>query len=250
MERGKTVEALGYRVTYLGNEPTERDKYAFKVEIEKEGRRHIVSPTMYYSDFTGGLMRHPDLINFLSRDFYLAPLSLEEAEDGRERRFELTKGSDVTHGGLRITFDGFDLSHMDKAAAADGGAFRLGVRLSVQEEGVPRTKEITLLMLNSGAGDSQFPIVPYLSSQQRLYEFRLVRIAPDQETPSRSTIEIAVTLPAEMAGESKPETLVVEASVKPLINLVWVGTVTLVVGFFVTIVRRVKEARLRAGMQE
>ncbi|MBM4170064.1 MAG: hypothetical protein FJ215_13050 [Ignavibacteria bacterium] len=250
LARGKTVEALGYRVTYLGYEPTEREKYAFNVEVEREGKKHIVSPTMYHSEFTRGLMRHPDLLNFLSRDLYVAPLSLEESEDGRERRFELSKGTDVAEAGLRIAFEDFDLSNMDKTSAAEGGAFQLGVRLSVDEPTGQHKKKLTLLMINSRAGEPRFPIVPYTSSQQRLYEFRLVRIAPDQENPTNSRVEIAMTIPAEIPGEGKAETLVVEASVKPLINLVWLGTVTLLVGFVVTITRRVREARLGSIVQE
>jgi cytochrome c-type biogenesis protein CcmF len=60
-------------------------------------------------------------------------------------------------------------------------------------------------------------------------------------------VEIGVTDPAGMAGKPKNETLIVEASIKPYINLVWMGTVTLVVGFIITIVRRVQEARDRPG---
>ena len=41
------------------------------------------------------------------------------------------------------------------------------------------------------------------------------------------------------------DTLVVEASVKPLINLVWAGVIILLVGFGTTIVRRAGEARRR-----
>jgi cytochrome c biogenesis factor len=41
------------------------------------------------------------------------------------------------------------------------------------------------------------------------------------------------------------DVLVVEASVKPYINLVWSGVIVLLVGFIVTIVRRAQEARLR-----
>jgi len=245
LERGKPVEALGYRVMYLGYVPTEREKYAFNVEVERDGRKHIVSPTMYYSDFTKGLMRHPDLINFLSRDLYVAPLSLEEADDGRERRYEIAKGSEVSGTGLRIKFEDFDLSNMDKTTAAEGEIFSLGVRLSVREEESARTNKISLFMINSGVGKPRFPSVSYTTAKQTLYELRLVRIAPDQEDPTKSMIEIAVTVPEESAEERNGEVLVVEASVKPLINLVWVGTVTLVVGFFLTIVRRVKEARIQ-----
>lgn len=46
-------------------------------------------------------------------------------------------------------------------------------------------------------------------------------------------------------SEADTDILVAEASVKPFINLVWSGVIVLVVGFLVTMVRRVKEARLK-----
>jgi cytochrome c biogenesis factor len=48
--------------------------------------------------------------------------------------------------------------------------------------------------------------------------------------------------PASGASKPKVETLVVEASIKPFINLVWMGTVTLLIGMILTIMRRVEEA--------
>ena len=54
---------------------------------------------------------------------------------------------------------------------------------------------------------------------------------------------LAVSGPSIPSAEPAVETLVVEASVKPFINLVWMGTVTLLVGFILTIVRRVQDAR-------
>ena len=45
--------------------------------------------------------------------------------------------------------------------------------------------------------------------------------------------------------KNKADVLVVEASVKPYINLVWNGIIILIVGFIITIVRRSQEARLK-----
>ena len=59
----------------------------------------------------------------------------------------------------------------------------------------------------------------------------------------KSSITITVTTPLAEGQPSKSETLIVEASIKPFINLVWVGTITLVAGFFITILRRGSEAR-------
>jgi cytochrome c-type biogenesis protein CcmF len=68
------------------------------------------------------------------------------------------------------------------------------------------------------------------------------RMKPNREDKSKSTVDISVTSPAG-SNQTKTESLVVEASIKPYINLVWMGTVTLVVGFALTIARRVQEAR-------
>jgi cytochrome c biogenesis factor len=55
-----------------------------------------------------------------------------------------------------------------------------------------------------------------------------------------------------LSGSQQPrgETLVIEASIKPYINLVWMGTITLAIGFFMTILRRVEEARLKVKAPE
>jgi cytochrome c-type biogenesis protein CcmF len=71
---------------------------------------------------------------------------------------------------------------------------------------------------------------------------------PDREAKENSTVEISYTYlaaQAQDAGKHKPDVLVVEASIKPYINLVWNGVIILIVGFIVTIVRRAREARLK-----
>lgn len=141
LERGKSVEVFGYNLTYTGYQPIEREKFAFNVEVERNGAKHVVSPTMYFSEFTGGLMRHPDLLNFLTKDFYIAPLSLEEAKQENVQTLELTKGELTTFRGLRLTFEGFDLSKMDKSSAVERNAFTIGAKLAIQEEGLAAVQE-------------------------------------------------------------------------------------------------------------
>src|SRR3989338_5235762 len=88
LERNKPVEALGYKMTYVGYAPIDNEKHAFRVDLEKDGRQHSVAPVMYYSEFTKGIMRHPDLMNLLSKDIYVAPLSLEEPTGAKEESVE------------------------------------------------------------------------------------------------------------------------------------------------------------------
>jgi len=43
-------------------------------------------------------------------------------------------------------------------------------------------------------------------------------------------------------GEGAPETLILEVSRKPLIGLVWLGTIFMMIGLGITWLRRTKEA--------
>ena len=78
--------------------------------------------------------------------------------------------------------------------------------------------------------------------------FTIGAIHPNSENPERSSVDLAVTgLPDDAPRTEKGETLVVEASIKPYINLVWMGTVTVVAGLALTLVRRLREARSAGG---
>jgi cytochrome c-type biogenesis protein CcmF len=132
LPQGKSVEALGFRLTYEGFNEFEKERYAFHVRVDHGGSSFFLKPVMYFATYNEGVMRHPDIANLMLRDLYLAPLSLDQAD--------------------------------------------------------PKTGT------------------------------------------AHATGAVA-----------KTDVLVVEASVKPLINLVWAGVIILLVGFIVTIFRRSRE---------
>jgi cytochrome c-type biogenesis protein CcmF len=242
LEQGKPSDVLGYRMTYVGYRPVERDKYSFNIEVEREGRKHMIAPTMYYSEFTKGLMRNPDLINFISKDLYVAPLSVEEGSAANEKQLTLQKGEEQEIGELKVAFDDFDFSNIQRGAMLEGGDFTIGVMLNVKE-GLKK-KRIVVTMKNTPAGAEYLPTL-YKTGGQKEYSFTLVRLMPDREDKSKSKVEIAVQIPSDGSKPAKGETLVIEASIKPMINLVWMGTITLIIGFVLTIIRRAEEARLK-----
>ena len=240
LERNKPVEALGYMMTYVGYSPIDQEKYAFSVNLEKDGRQHTISPVMYYSEFTKGLMRHPDLMNLLSRDIYIAPLSLEEPSATKETSIEIQKGQPTDIGGLNVEF--VDFTNVDRMAMVEGRDFAISAELLIKESKASKGKKLTVFI--KGEKGTMTPVpVSYSVQGAGEYVFTLSRILPDREDPSKSKVQLSVKLPEDPKAERKGETLVVEASIKPMINLVWMGTVALVVGFFLTILRRVQEAR-------
>ncbi len=243
LEKGKPAQALGYTLTYVGYQPTEGEKYAFNVEVERNGKKRLVAPTMYYSEFTKGIMRHPDLINYLTKDFYVSPMSLEEPNEGQVQKVELQKGAKATVGSLDIRFVDYDFSNVQKGAMLEGKDFSIGVDFEIHD-GAKKTP-LKLLMKNTPQGP-EFPPVSFMAANKSEYVFTLIRLLPDREDKSRSKVEFSVRLPDDGSTPKKAETLVVEASIKPYINLVWMGTVTLIIGFLLTIIRRVEEARLKS----
>ncbi|HLF19617.1 MAG TPA: cytochrome c biogenesis protein CcsA [Bacteroidota bacterium] len=243
LERGKPVDALGYTMTYVGYHPVE-DRYAFAIDVQKGDMRRTVAPTMYYSEFTKGIMRHPDLINFINKDLYVAPLSLEEANTGSEKTLNLKKGEDASIGELKVTFVDYEFSNEQKAAMAESRAFSIEATMEIKE-GSKKSKLV--LQMKGEKGEFEYVPATYINQDRKSFEFKISRLVPDREDKSRSSIGIAVKIANDPSTMPKPETLVIEASIKPYINLVWMGTVTLVVGFALTIFRRVAEASLKGG---
>lgn len=69
------------------------------------------------------------------------------------------------------------------------------------------------------------------------YVFYLVKVIVQDEPK----IQLAVVDRSKNVPEKdKIETLVLTASIKPYINLVWSGTIVLVIGFFLSILKRRK----------
>lgn len=241
LEKGKPMEILnGYRITYLGYHSLERERYAFNVHVEKDGHQFTVSPIMYYSDFTQGLMRNPDIVNLVWKDFYVSPLSLEVPKENSGRQETFTKGEVKPIGKVMVKFVDFDFSDMEKGKMATGESFTIGALFEVEKNG--KKENVQLKMVSAGGG------VEYPSEKSFLsaLEFRIVKLLPNREDPSKSQIEVSIFDPDQKQVGPDTETLIVEASVKPFINLVWVGTLTMLVGFIVTIIRRTQEARLKS----
>jgi cytochrome c-type biogenesis protein CcmF len=246
LEKGKPAETLGYQLTYTGHRQVDAERYAFDVRVERDGRVLQVAPVMHYSEFTQSILRHPDLVNFLHRDFYVAPLSVEEATSGGSRAFELLKGTPTPLDGLSVTFLGFDFTDADRDAMMENKPFEIRALLEVVE-GAKR--ERVVMRMNGGAGAPEY-IPGRFESSSGDYAFTIVQMKPNQEDDSMSALVVSVTAPTDASRAGKDETLVIEASIKPYINLVWVGTVTLAIGFLLTMYRRLTERETSESEEE
>ena len=62
-------------MTYVGATkiPNDTDKYYFNVDVEKDGRKMTMQPIMYYSAYSEGVMKNPDIKDLIVKDLYLSP---------------------------------------------------------------------------------------------------------------------------------------------------------------------------------
>jgi cytochrome c-type biogenesis protein CcmF len=242
LPEGKPVTALGYTLTYHGYRPIEKEKYAFHVSVEKDGKETRVAPIMYMSAYNNGLMRSPDIANLITHDFYLAPLSLEQpgAEGPPAERVMIKHGEKKTVGAVAITFLDFDLPDNQREAMLAGKEARIGARLNVSVGGGKPVTVTPGKLMGKEGGPEDDP-----ATVDERYQFVITSMRPDPENKANGQVEIGVRdLKAAGAAPSEPDVLMVEASTKPAINLVWAGVIIMLVGFAVTVVRRAQEARL------
>jgi cytochrome c-type biogenesis protein CcmF len=200
----------------------------------------VVAPIMRFNTEENSTIRNPDLINFINRDFYVSPVTVQEGGQQDEVPLKLTKGEVEKIRSISVGFEGFEFTDEERAAMTEGKEFFIKANLQVIDG---KEKKKIELKMKSGPGGPAFIPTPFTSRAGKSYEFTIKKMMPSQDDPSKSAIEVSVKLPVDESVAPKEETLVIEATIKPMINLVWAGTITLVIGFLLTILRRSEEAR-------
>lgn len=231
LEQGKAVEVLGYTLKYVGYQPLERGRFAFNVEVQKDGETFVVAPVMFKESEEGALIRNPDIVNLLTKDFYVSPLSLEAGEqEHAQNEITVYEREPLNIAGMTIRYLGYEFTQ-----TKEKGNY-LVAKLEVTKNG---KKEIVTPTMSNMTANITFEPAKHSSG----ISFTIKGMNP---TRDKSQSFITLTVDGIHAHgenkEGKAETLVVEASIKPFINLVWIGTFVLIIGFIITIYRRWHEA--------
>jgi len=228
-------DALGYRLTYVGHSSLADGKHGFTIEVERGDRKFQMVPVMFDAG-EQGVMRNPDILSFLTRDVYISPLSLERGDNTRGGRevHTIAKGQTVSVGDVKVTFTGFDMNQHGMVMGEMGDGMTVGSVLKLERE--TESETITPVMVHRPDGEVQ-----YKDAESRLLNAGVQLMSMSVGGGgSHSTITVGVLLPGD--SPSQQEALIVEASIKPFINLLWAGTVLMMIGFVLSILKRSKEA--------
>ncbi len=230
--KNQKTEVFGYNLTFTGYSPIENGKkFAFKVLVEDGSSSNIVSPVMYVSDFNNSLMREPDILNRLTKDIYVEPLGFSEnSQKGTSgETFNLKKGESINFNGAEITFNEFQRSENAIEAMQKGDDFYIGADLIVEKNGKIYN---ALPKFQNKNGKRSYTTDKI---EEADLTFRLSSLS------AAGSIELVVASLTNSQSNATNDVLSVQASVKPFINLVWLGTILMVFGFLIAVKRRVSE---------
>jgi len=223
----------GYVLTYKGATeiPGDHEKYHFNVIVQKDDRAFLLQPIMYYSEYSEGIMKNPDVANLVTRDLYLSPMALEEPGQFTPNDIHsFKKGEEKEIGGMKIKFIDFDRTKFNRDEMEAGKLNVMGAELEVTIDG--KTEKVIAEQEISEGGANPLPVKPVGSDKFTFYFTKM-------SVESEASIDLAVIDENKMQQEQgAPETLILTASVKPFINLVWGGTAIMVIGFYLALLTR------------
>lgn len=215
LPKGEKRETWDYSLTYQGLEEKN-----LRIEVDKKGKNFAARPKFYYSDYTDGVVRTPHIDYSVLGDLYIAPLELKT----EQQSLVMKKGETVEFKDYKIEFVGFDMPSHSMGAKMVVGAELQVSRGEEKERVVP-----VLIMGMEGEREQREAVLAQGKALVYLDE-----IDADSKMISLTIIDVS---------ESASETLVLEMSRKPLIGLVWLGTILMMIGLGITWRRRTKEAR-------
>jgi cytochrome c-type biogenesis protein CcmF len=220
LPQGEARPALGYQMTFQGlhRDPGGQDRVMIAVQSPQK-REFSALPAMYWSEFNQGYMKKPHIERFLTYDLYISPLEVMGA-DREDDQLWLAQGETREVGKTRYTFVGFDQPEM-------GQVIRVAAKLQIEIGGrtVP-AKPVFEVDQTTGTRNS---VPDYLPGGGQ------VAIAAVDPANGR----VALDVPGLGGGDrSQADVLAVEISTKPLINLVWLGSIIMLAATYLAVLRR------------
>ena len=236
LAKGMTVNIGPYKATFIGSRTDEPNKY-YQVVYKKYNENGEVEEEFTLEPYAQnnpqmGMASNPDTKHYLSHDVFtyvsFDPM-FEEAEPfANEQTYELYIGDTIFNKNATLVLD----SVSNEVTNSDTKNPELSVTAHIK---VLFSKSVYWVRPQFGLKGTQSFFVEGKSDEAGILA-NLLKVMPESEGKAKFMIEISDRRP-------RPEYIIMKAIVFPWINLVWAGTIIMVVGFVISIIRRVKEYR-------
>jgi cytochrome c-type biogenesis protein CcmF len=228
-------------LTFLRVVPgTATRKQAMEVRVDSaRGKTAYVYPKMYVNSRTGQLMANPAIRRSAVMDDYLSPQQYDPGQPERVGRdVQLKKGTTTNVEGTGFTFREFNA---DRTAMLQGGkeVIVLTELTVTPPDGSKHDATVRYLYHMDGAE----PEAPELEVPGVAGAFmRVIAVSPSDGAVVLRLRGMSKDPAAEFQAATR-ESLSIEMTRKPLINLVWGGFYVMMAGGLLALVKRTREAR-------
>jgi cytochrome c-type biogenesis protein CcmF len=222
---------MGYDLQYSGKIASSDGKD--KVTVKVNGKE--THAKFYWSNYSQAYMVAPSVVNTILQDLYISPIQIIPPNENQSRHNELAlkKGELLPFKDFQFRFVGYDMD------AHEMGASEIMI-----------TAKIDVLDKNGKALDTVKPSWKMQGNKRDIIPANLPG-SKDQIFISNISVESGTIIlgvtgmnPMTTAMVEK-ELLAVEVSVKPLINILWIGTVLMIIGFILSTIQYAKRDPLK-----
>lgn len=237
LTRSETRAVGNYEVTYRGKDFNELGRPEYILDfVDHRGREFTMKPVVYLSN-QDQWIQHPDLKLYFEKDIYVAvtPNLMFETEEERQMKggsLSLAPGDSTVIGNTQysVSLRGFETT-VNSDLVPPETEIAVAAVLDVVDLQSNTRRELRPIYLIMQDRTQQ-----YIQNRVRDWDFAVTFAGLDIETGQANFVFEGV--------EVMPEDwIVVQASEKPLINVLWIGFIIMSVGMVVSTVRRGQELR-------
>ncbi len=222
LPRHEEKNSYDYGITYrgmAGSVMTTNNELL--LTLNRGDNSHEARPHFFYVPRMEAMMKRPYIDKHLTYDLYLSPLDVQELSDAGGLR--LVKGQTDTIGDYAVTFNNFDM----RSHGVEGG-IAVAAELDVSRGGV--TERINPVLASGDDGIFVSEPIPLMSGSTDSVKL-------DQVLPGQGAVVLEIPGLTEVGP---PDQLLLDVSIKPGINLLWLGTILIAIGLALVAVVRIR----------
>lgn len=204
----------------------------FKIDyFQNEALKFSLAPMSQFNESMGGLISSPDSKIYLNRDLYTYVAAMNDYSDPEwkeDETYEVSPGEQFHIADFVTYFDGAEVLKEIEGYVLQEGDVAVKAKLRVLDYDVEKVLEPTFIIRNNQVGK-----LPVIDTELGL-KISLENILPEQ---NKFVFKV---------NQYQKDYVVMKAIVKPYINVLWLGTIIMLIGFTVAIYRRFDEfAKMR-----
>ncbi|MFN8588773.1 MAG: cytochrome c biogenesis protein CcsA [Candidatus Eisenbacteria bacterium] len=218
LPKGEAVDALGYQMTFQGMQRGTDGKDLAVIAVKGPDRTFTARAHFFWSEYNQGYMKNPHIERFAHKDLYISPLEMM-GDDPNAHGVKFTPGETKQLGQAKYTFEGFTPEMGD-------GKMKLTANLTAEQGG--RTVPLHPTFEVQMGGGTPVITPDYMPGGGQV---SIVSANPQDGS-------VVLNMPGMDQTQGQSQILAVEVSTKPFINLVWLGSLVMLVSTFLVVFRR------------